>query len=648
MDPRESRFRLRIETGTHQGETVDIPDAGLSIGRRSSNQLSLTDASVSGAHAEIRPEGADLLLVDLGSTNGTKVAGEKIETHRLAHGDHFSIGSVQAIFLDATLERTETGPSAPDGGLDRISADRVSASGRRGFLGLVLLVVVVVGGAAAWWFLRGSDAGDTVVEIPEVPGNLVAGGTFEKDEVGAGWSSAPTAPQSFFRDSGFASTGRRGYGVLLEEGEWAMEYSELIAIGLREGYEVRASLLAEDGARARLGVRYSSSNDSGPDFHVWSRIVAPEDEFTDVELLIAGLPGYDRASVVLAATADQAGAVSVDDVIVLASERGKGTAVTFHDFEARIFGSESTSTLFERSGRVLFCGIDFAAWNDSVRGAGGGAWSAAPLDKGLEYRCAGVPADGVLELTVNADAGSGSDTILLAAIGPDGYRALASEFDVKQAESLLLGRGVDLVRLGFDAPIRITGKMSGSTLRLRAHAGAVGGFHLQLTFVEERIRAKDLADQAREAEMRGGIGGALAAWNTLLDEVPYDVDLVARAEAERGRLVQDGMERVDTIRAEVERARFFALTELYRQCRGSADAVAVAYGTSEVATEASGLVEEIDGEIAALLERTPNTEHEKLRVVLAAIATKEAPDLAAHVREVLGTQEQVDPTGQDE
>jgi hypothetical protein len=650
MDPREPRFWLRIESGTHQDERVGIPPSGLSIGRRSSNQLTLEDPSVSGAHAEIRPDGEDLLLVDLGSTNGTKVGEERIETHRLAHGDRFAIGSVGAVFLDATLEggssakvsEGASGGASGGGSLDRISADRVSASGRRGILGLLALLLLGAGAVVAWWLLTGSEAGTTAAEVPEVPGNLVADGTFEGNGVEVAWESSPTAPQSFFRDAGFASSGTRGFGAILEEGEWAIAFSPSFRIGSGSTFALRASLLAEEGAIGRLGVRYSSSGDDGPDFIVWSRTVAPagsSPDFEEVELLFTGLPGYDRAGAVLAASAPGTGGgtVSADDLTLLPSEREAGAAAEFNEFEARLFGAESTSAVFVRSGRVLFCGVDFAAWGESSRGGWGkGVWSATASADGLDYLCAGSPDDAVLDFTINAASRNSDAETLLAAIGPGGYRSLASEFDVKSVESLLLGRGVNLIRIGFDEPIRMTGKVNGPILRLRAHPEGLDGFHLQLTFIEERIRAKDLAASATEAEARDRFGAALEAWNTLLDEVPFDVDLVARAEASRGRLVQQGMEEVEEIAEEIERARFFALTELYRQCRERAASVANAYGASDVAVAASVLMGEIDGELALLLARTPDSEQEKLRLVLEAIAPEKAPDLAAHLREVLG------------
>lgn len=58
---------------------VELYEGTASFGRRSSNQIVLSDPFVSGAHGELRLEGASAWIRDTGSTNGTWVNGEKIE-----------------------------------------------------------------------------------------------------------------------------------------------------------------------------------------------------------------------------------------------------------------------------------------------------------------------------------------------------------------------------------------------------------------------------------------------------------------------------------------------------------------------------------------------------------------------------------------
>src|SRR5687767_6165628 len=96
-----NRFSLRFESGERRGETVDVPPGGLTLGRRPGNSVQILDASVSGRHAEVVVDGEGLVLRDLGSTNGTRVAGERISERRLAGGDEVLLGNVRMTVVDS-------------------------------------------------------------------------------------------------------------------------------------------------------------------------------------------------------------------------------------------------------------------------------------------------------------------------------------------------------------------------------------------------------------------------------------------------------------------------------------------------------------------------------------------------------------------
>ncbi len=68
------------------------------IGRGTSCDLRVPDASVSGRHASIRASGASWVVVDEGSTNGTRLNGEKLATQaprKLETGDVLMLGRVE-------------------------------------------------------------------------------------------------------------------------------------------------------------------------------------------------------------------------------------------------------------------------------------------------------------------------------------------------------------------------------------------------------------------------------------------------------------------------------------------------------------------------------------------------------------------------
>ena len=64
----------------------------LSIGRSHTNQIILRDAKVSRQHAEIRLQGNECVLIDLNSSNGSLVNGQKVHEHILSPNDEIQIG----------------------------------------------------------------------------------------------------------------------------------------------------------------------------------------------------------------------------------------------------------------------------------------------------------------------------------------------------------------------------------------------------------------------------------------------------------------------------------------------------------------------------------------------------------------------------
>lgn len=79
-------------------ERVVLGDLPLLIGRQSDCDIVVNDANVSRRHAEIRPHGDGFLLVDLGSTNGSRVNGMSVRDRELRDGDELQFGSTRLVF----------------------------------------------------------------------------------------------------------------------------------------------------------------------------------------------------------------------------------------------------------------------------------------------------------------------------------------------------------------------------------------------------------------------------------------------------------------------------------------------------------------------------------------------------------------------
>lgn len=79
-------------------QTWPVSKQTLVIGRSDECDVVLTDAGASRRHAEIRREGDEWVIIDLGSTNGTEVNGRRVSRHRLSPGDRLLIGGASLEF----------------------------------------------------------------------------------------------------------------------------------------------------------------------------------------------------------------------------------------------------------------------------------------------------------------------------------------------------------------------------------------------------------------------------------------------------------------------------------------------------------------------------------------------------------------------
>ena len=81
------------------GERVSLGERIVTIGRLPDCTIALPDANVSRKHTEVHHRGNAFVIVDLGSTNGTKINGTRIDNERtLADGDIVSVGSTHLRF----------------------------------------------------------------------------------------------------------------------------------------------------------------------------------------------------------------------------------------------------------------------------------------------------------------------------------------------------------------------------------------------------------------------------------------------------------------------------------------------------------------------------------------------------------------------
>src|SRR3954471_24896926 len=106
--------------GEQANKSYSLGDTPFTFGRNSDNSIVFAGGRASRRHAEIRRAGAEYLLSDLGSSNGTLVNGQRLTApHRLRHGDTFEIGDdafrfdAPAPAVDKTLIAAPAVLSAP-------------------------------------------------------------------------------------------------------------------------------------------------------------------------------------------------------------------------------------------------------------------------------------------------------------------------------------------------------------------------------------------------------------------------------------------------------------------------------------------------------------------------------------------------------
>ena len=92
-----SKLILSLEDGTLREYRLDRER--IRIGRKSGNDIQITDAAVSGEHALVITILNDSFLEDLASTNGTKVNGKPVRKCFLQHQDIIEIGKFKLTYV---------------------------------------------------------------------------------------------------------------------------------------------------------------------------------------------------------------------------------------------------------------------------------------------------------------------------------------------------------------------------------------------------------------------------------------------------------------------------------------------------------------------------------------------------------------------
>ena len=108
-----AQFQFIMRAGPTVGKVYPLEAPEISIGRGSTNIISINDVEVSRRHARMELQGASYLIQDLGSTNGTFVNGQRVTGMQVLNpGDSVSFGEGIILSYESAFDPNATMMSA--------------------------------------------------------------------------------------------------------------------------------------------------------------------------------------------------------------------------------------------------------------------------------------------------------------------------------------------------------------------------------------------------------------------------------------------------------------------------------------------------------------------------------------------------------
>lgn len=113
----DSSYRLVMRTGPNPGQTFDLLQPEITIGRDINNTIVINDAEVSRRHTRLFIQGGFYQVEDTGSTNGTFVNGQRLMgPHLLRPGEVIFMGETVSLSFElAQFDPNATVASTPRG-----------------------------------------------------------------------------------------------------------------------------------------------------------------------------------------------------------------------------------------------------------------------------------------------------------------------------------------------------------------------------------------------------------------------------------------------------------------------------------------------------------------------------------------------------
>ncbi len=669
----EQHVFLILGCAGRSGEVVKITGDKATVGRRSKHTLSVSEASVSNDHAEIVKKGADWVVRDLGSSNGTFVDGDKVTERVLASGCVITFGAAPVTFgIGDPKDFTAPTPAAEPEAAAATTAVEVGSfaespafelhdmpPAKRGGLGGLLVLLVLLGGGtyAAFYYLRKDVAvteggGINRVHqstnlIPQQYWSFETVPAAEAAEHAAGWHNEDAL------DGGSTSE----VGDPVRSGDLAFQISRRDAaapptfvtleggpdadITVSGGSAFRLSAACQLPADAAAGVIVSWYDKAANDeLHLLSRDVvvgSPKSGWTGLDGIVVAPDGVNRARVGLVTSG--AGDCTFDDVSLEPAQAPAGRMIEAKGFRA-VLRSDASLRL-SRFNRVVTDGAGpwsfpekgrpQQPWENfqpaegatEVKGAlrGGATLSAAMQTTEHGFRATWTFGGNAAKYAIGIPLGTTDIDVTL--LDGDRARRMRAAFAATPTSGVIIGGQGDRARVRFvdggGKPVNLNASIvaDGGRNLVRVDRGdqQVITFEVDLSFDAELGQARELMNQAREAERAGKSAEAIHKLEEVLARFPFEETIEREASGSVERIVGEGRKRARDLGVRVDDARFFHTARIDEQLARDLDAEVARFSGTTLEEELKKLsegfkadrqksaAEQVDGEAKAAFQR---------------------------------------------
>ncbi len=104
-----AQFQFIARSGPETGKIYPLEGSEIIIGRDMGNNIAINDAEISRRHAKLNLQESSYTILDLNSTNGTFINGQRISTSQLLNpGDTVSLGENIVLLYEAVYDPNAT------------------------------------------------------------------------------------------------------------------------------------------------------------------------------------------------------------------------------------------------------------------------------------------------------------------------------------------------------------------------------------------------------------------------------------------------------------------------------------------------------------------------------------------------------------